>query len=115
MKHEEHKLQCAIIRYLRMSGVFCFAIPNGGKRDAREGARLKKEGVLSGVADIEIWINNKTYFVEVKTEKGRQTSSQKLFEQNALAHGHKYVIWRSLSNAEEFVDNFFKKNHREKK
>ena len=103
MKHEEHKIQCAIIQYLRLSKVFCFAIPNGGKRDKREGARLKSEGVLPGVADIEMWSNNKTYFIEVKTEKGRQTTEQKDFERICVAHGHEYKIWRSIDSAIRFV------------
>jgi len=106
MKHEEHKIQCAIIQYLRLHKIFCFAIPNGGKRDAREGARLKREGVLAGVADIEVWANKKTYFIEVKTEKGRQTHAQKDFQAKAATYGHMYCVWRSLDEAIGFVEYF---------
>lgn len=104
MKHEEHKIQCVIIQYLRLHKVFCFAIPNGGKRDAREGARLKREGVLAGVADIFIG-ENRGYFIEVKTEEGRQTQAQKDFERDTVAHGYEYKIWRSLDYAIRFVSH----------
>jgi len=117
VKHKEHETQCAIIRLLRLNKILCFAIPNGEKRERKSytkngktflyspaGARLKKEGVLAGVADIEIWANNKVYYVEVKTEKGRQTQAQKDFQSDAIAHGHEYKIWRSLDSAISFVN-----------
>ena len=84
-----------------MNKIFCFAIPNGGRRDVREGGRLKREGVLAGASDIII-INNKVYFIEVKTEKGRQTETQKAFQSQVIGLGHEYKIWRSLSDAMRF-------------
>lgn len=117
MKHEEHKIQCAIVRLLRLNGIFCFAIPNGEKREKKSyikngktcwyspaGVRLKEEGVLAGVADIEIWINHGTLFVDVKTKDGIQSDAQKDFEVKAIAHGYKYQVWRSLDDAIDFVN-----------
>lgn len=104
MKHEEHLLQCTIIKLLRLNKIFCFAIPNGGRRDAREGARLKKEGVLAGVSDIAILANRRVYFTEIKIKKGRQTESQKEFERNVRALGCEYQVWRSLDDAISFVN-----------
>ena len=33
-----------------------FAVPNGGKRDAKTGARMKYEGAVRGVADLILLI-----------------------------------------------------------
>lgn len=105
MKHEEHALQCVIVRYLLLNNVYCFAIPNGGRRDAREGARLKKEGVLAGVTDIGIVLYDEVFFIEIKTPTGRQSKSQKDFQENVERLNHQYQIWRSLDDAINFVAN----------
>ena len=36
-----------------------FAVPNGGKRDAKTGARMKYEGAVRGVADLILLIPKK--------------------------------------------------------
>lgn len=46
-----------------------FAIPNGGKRNAREAARLKCQGVKAGVPDIFVPMGRKGFcglFIEMK-------------------------------------------------
>jgi hypothetical protein len=56
-----------------------FAIPNGGKRNLREAARMKKEGVRAGVPDIFLaWAGNgrNGLFIEMKASKGRLTDKQ---------------------------------------
>ena len=44
MRQEEHNIQVGIVQYLRLRGFEVFAIPNGGRRDAVTGAKLKAEG-----------------------------------------------------------------------
>lgn len=98
-KKEEHYLQCQIVNYLRASGYLVFAIANGGSRNAIEGANLKKEGVLAGVADLQVLLNNgKSLFLEVKTEKGKQQQTQKDFEERCKELGHNYHIVRSIED-----------------
>lgn len=41
------------------SGFASFAVPNGGRRDAKTGARMKYEGVVRGVADLILLIPKK--------------------------------------------------------
>ena len=36
-----------------------FAVPNGGKRDAKTGARMKYEGAISGVSDLILLIKKR--------------------------------------------------------
>jgi hypothetical protein len=52
--NEEHLIQCGIIDWydLRYGDGMLIAIPNGGARDARTGAMLKREGVRPGVWDL---------------------------------------------------------------
>ena len=56
MRDEEHRLQSACVRWFRYQfpalAHSLFAVPNGGRRDAATGARLKDEGVLAGVSDL---------------------------------------------------------------
>lgn len=99
MKNIEHRIQCAIVKYLRYSGYFVFSVPNGGNRDARTGKMLKDEGALAGVSDLIIVLPESVVFVEVKTDKGKQSESQRLFQDEVTKRGHQYVVWRSLDDA----------------
>ena len=108
MKNIEHQIQCAIIRYLRINNIFCFAVPNGGQRNLIVAKKLKDEGSLSGVSDLIIVEDGTCLFVEVKQPKGRQQESQKIFEEEIIKHNMKYVIWRDIEDAIEYVKN--KKN-----
>ena len=104
-KKQEHNLQVSIINYLRLNKIFCFAVPNGGSRNAREGANLKKEGVMAGVSDLIILLPNKAIFVEIKTDKGRQQETQKLFEEKVKGLGFDYLVWRNIDDAIRFIQN----------
>ena len=106
MKNEEHRIQQAIVKYLRYSGYFVFAVPNGGNRDARTGKMLKDEGALAGVADLIIVMPNEVFFVEIKTDKGKQSESQQHFQNEVIKRGHNYYIWRSVDDAVKFHEMF---------
>lgn len=86
------------------------AIPNGGNRDAATGARLKAEGVVAGVADLALFIPRKGYgalFVEMKTEKGRQSDSQKTWAAQ-LGADYLYRVCRSLDEFITTVEEYLK-------
>lgn len=81
----------------------CFAVPNGGKRNAKEAAIMKSEGVTAGVADMLLLTPRGKYgalCIEFKTDDGEQSESQKVWQRAAEENGNKYVIVRSL---EEFI------------
>lgn len=83
-----------------------FAVPNGGKRDAVTGAKLKEEGALAGVADLIFLKSNKSWgalLIEMKTLKGKQSESQKEWEQKITADGYKYVVVRSLEDFQKEI------------
>ena len=106
MRQEEHNIQVGIVQYLRFRGFEVFAIPNGGRRDAVTGAKLKAEGVTAGAADLIILLPiGNVLFVEVKTAKGRQSPEQKAFQERVESLGFNYVIWRSVEDAEKFINS----------
>jgi len=81
MKATEYQIQCAIVEWLRVraiSGKFrFFHIPNGGSRHKAEAARLKKSGVMPGVPDLCVILQNgRTLWIEVKSSKGKLSADQ---------------------------------------
>lgn len=114
-KDEEHKLQVSMVNWFRLQYPSMrhnlFAVPNGGRRDAATGRRLKDEGVLAGVSDLILLKSNQHYgalLIETKTKKGTQRESQKEWESKITADGYKYVVVRSLDEFINVVDNYLK-------
>ena len=104
MRIEEHRIQRQIVEYLLMNRVETFAIPNGGHRDVATAMVLKREGVRRGIADLVVLGKNKTYFVEIKTAKGKQSIYQKNFEEIInKTNVCEYMVWRSIDDAEVFL------------
>lgn len=111
--YDEHNLQAAEVRYIRgvhpdLSGVF-FAVPNGGKRTAKQTAWLKEEGLLPGVSDMILLRSNSLHgylCVENKTEKGKQSEEQVLFQDAVERNGGKYVIVRSLDEFMKTIEQY---------
>lgn len=106
-KNEEHKLQCACVKWFRYRypkySRLLYAVPNGSRRDAITGKILKDEGVIRGVSDLNLDIANRFYHglrIEMKTPKGIQSKEQKEFQAEVEAQGFKYIVCRSL---DEFI------------
>lgn len=100
----EHSFQVWAVNYLRWNGVYCFAVPNGGKRDVKTGAFLKKEGQLAGVADLILLLpEGEAVFVELKAGKNRQQESQRLFQKNVEKLGFNYLLWNKPQDVIDFV------------
>lgn len=113
MKHKESELQQNCIKWFRLyyASKIIFAIPNGGSRNVIEAARLKREGVLAGVADLCILVVNSQYhalFVEMKTVKGVQSENQKAFEQYCIKNDYQYSVCRSFDEFIKIVTDYLK-------
>lgn len=118
----EKDIQISIVDYLKLKKVFFTATANGEKRNQRQvyskrynnfityspaGKKLKKMGVIAGVPDLILILNDgKTIWVELKTDKGKQSDSQKEFENRLITLKHTYLIWRSLDDAINFIENY---------
>ena len=109
----EHKLQCACVRWFRLKFPklrnILFAVPNGGRRDAVTGAKLKEEGATSGVSDLILLRSNRFYgalAIEMKKPGGYQSPAQKEWQKDAEANGAKYVVCRSLDEFMKVVTDY---------
>lgn len=116
MRHVESNLQKNCVTWFRLQyrhiARLFFAVPNGGARNAREAAIMKGEGVTAGVSDtILLYPSGRYNFlcIEFKTEKGRQTPSQKEWQALVEANGGKYVVCRSLDQFRDEIRSYFKK------
>lgn len=110
----EHRLQCACVRWFSMQypglNGRLFAVPNGGRRDATTAAKLKAEGVFPGVADLILLKRNSKYgalLVEMKTDKGRQSESQKRWQQIVCENDeYAYVVCHSFDDFQREVNYY---------
>jgi len=108
MQHTESNFQIGVVRFLRNQGFYVFAVANGGniKLTLRQGALLKQEGLLAGVSDLIIVLQNRVVFVELKNPNGtgRQSETQKEFERQITGRGHEYLLWHTWAEVEAFVN-----------
>lgn len=102
---EEHRIQSACVRWFRLQYPQythnLFAVPNGGRRDKATAGKLNAEGVLAGVADLILLKSNADFgalLIEMKTSTGRQSDTQRQWQQLIEADGYHYVICRSLDD-----------------
>ncbi len=113
MKHLEAKLQCNCVKlfgllYPKLKNLL-FAVPNGGFRNPIEAANLKKQGVIPGVSDLILLVPNNSYnslCIELKTDKGKQSTLQKEWQQTAELFNNKYVIIRSTQQFLDTIHNY---------
>lgn len=80
-------------------------VPNGGSRKyKREGEKLKRQGVVPGVADLLLLLPRKGFgclCVEMKYGRGKQSDRQREWEEKVSRYGNLYAVCRSI---EEFMD-----------
>lgn len=85
--------------------IWYFAVPNGGQRNKIVAAKLKQEGVKSGVPDIyvPVW----KLWIEMKREKGGALQeSQKAWRDYLLGIGDNYILAKGFSDAKVKVGQF---------
>lgn len=84
-------------------------IPNGGSRNVIEAINLKKQGVLAGVADLQLAIPNKQYhslFIEMKFAKNKQQPSQIEFQKAVEKQGYKYALVYSFDEFMQLINDY---------
>ena len=99
----EHDLQVEIVRWCEgvgkqlVQGRF-FAVPNGGYRTKTTAAKLKAEGVRSGVPDMIFFgPSGRVLWIEVKLgEEGKLSPHQRAFIERLEDNGHDVLVIRGL-------------------
>ena len=109
----ESQIQCAFFDWVRLQpkiSPYCFHVPNGGYRNAREGAKFKREGVLSGIPDIVLALPSKAYhglFLELKSRVGKLSKEQKSFLDRVRDVGYCAEVARSVDEAIGIVTKYW--------
>ena len=92
-----------------------FAIPNGGRRDAVTGARLKAEGVHPGIPDIFLAVPNQYrsgLFIEMKRPKspgvraGSPSKAQREVMQALTARGYCCKVAYGATEARQVIERY---------
>lgn len=112
--HErEHIAQVKCVTYFRNSypeySRLLFAVPNGGARTKTTAAKLKAEGVVAGVSDLILLVPRGQYHglcIEMKTEKGKQSEEQKVWQELVTEQGYLYVVIRSFDDFIELTNYY---------
>lgn len=101
-----------MLRYfaaMRVPGAFVFHVPNEGKRSGRSGNRMKREGMMPGVADLVFnlpaepgQITGRVFYMELKRLKGgRLSKKQEGFRDLCRMAGIAWAEIRTLDAAVE--------------
>ena len=109
----ESQIQHDCIQWFRLQypslALMLFAIPNGGKRDAKTGARMKYEGAISGVSDLILLVPKKGYAslcIEMKKPGGKQSEHQRKWQREAEKYRSKYAVCHSLQDFMNEVNSY---------
>lgn len=71
--------------------MFC-AVPNGGRRNRNEAARLIGLGVVPGAPDLILWKRNRCIGIENKVKGRKQTDAQEAFGTAMQSFGFEYHV-----------------------
>lgn len=108
----EHSHQVALFMWLATQITeypevkWIFAVPNGGDRNPITAARLKAEGVKSGVSDICLPFARQGYhgfYIEMKKPKGKESPSQVEFGKFLSSEGYLYTMCDSWEKARDAI------------
>ena len=84
-------------------------IPNGGSRNTKEAARLKRMGVLAGVPDLHLPVARAGYnglYIEMKYGDGRLQETQKTFLIKAAEQNYYCTVCYSAEDAIMVLEDY---------
>ena len=96
----ERDLHAGVVEYLKLvlvSDAVMHHSPNEGRRGWKAQRDIKTHGTKAGWPDLEILHRGNTYFVELKSAKGRLTTRQKQCHEQLRQAGFCVETCRSLN------------------
>ena len=113
MRHQEDVQQRYVIHWFRLQypdlqGLL-YHIPNGQNVGPKVGARLKASGLVSGIPDLHLAVPTEDYpglYIEMKTEKGRNTPTQRHMQQMLKDVGYCVEVCRSFDEARSVITEY---------
>ena len=102
----EYQLQAACVKLFAMlkpneAGRLFLNLNN--PRSSTNGHFLKMIGLTAGVADMTYLSDNGVIFLEFKTEKGKQSLTQKWWQGVVETAGYRYEVIRSVEDFQRIV------------
>lgn len=99
----ELQIHIAVADFLRIAAhphTIWYHPANEGARSEAAGAKLKRMGMLPGVADFALTLpDGRSAFMEVKTDDGKQSLEQLAFQSRCYEARTPYEVVRSLDEA----------------
>lgn len=111
LKISEAQLQQTVIEYCEHRKIPIFAIPNGGKRNAKEAYFMKLSGVKSGVPDLFIPLPCGEFsglFIELKVGKNKPTENQVKWIELLRKNGYRVEVLYSFEEFKKIVERYIK-------
>lgn len=115
MRHIEENTQIQCVKWFEYAypklSLLLHHSPNGGMRNVIEAARFKAMGTRRGFPDLILLYPSAGFHalcIEMKTEKGRQQPSQKIWQRAVEDAGYKYVICRSFEDFMEQINAYLR-------
>ena len=118
LKMKEYQLQIKLITYLKtkkLSKLRYFHIPNQGIRSFKYKMLLASMGMKSGCPDLILeFKGGKIVYIELKTNKGSLSKSQKLWEtiSNILKTPHYVLKGGTFIDLKKQLDDILKKHYK---
>ena len=101
MSTPESRVQLQIIHYIKSRGYVVGKTKTMGVRRGR--AFCFDPYTFRGFSDLVAFINNKIYFIEVKSKVGKQSDDQIAFQKLVESAGLTYVLARSVEDVERSI------------
>lgn len=105
----EAQEQSAVVEYCDVKGIPVYHIPNGGRRDKREAANLKRQGVKPGVPDLCVPVARGPYhslYIEMKAAGGKPTEAQVEWLCRLRGEGMCAYVCYGAENAIALIDRY---------
>ena len=86
-----------------------YAIPNGGARHIAVAAKLKADGVRSGVPDLALACARGQYnglYIELKTMKGVTSPQQKEWIEKLKRYGYQAIVCKGWDAARVAIEDY---------
>lgn len=113
LRCSEESEQAALISWARFNAVLypdlnlLYHVPNGGARDKREGANLKRAGVLAGIPDLVLPVARHGYhhlYIEMKVEPNKPTKSQMEVMRRLKKNGSFVIVCYGAGEARKVIN-----------
>ena len=115
--NHEHDNQVAVFKWAALNITkypelaLLYAVPNAAKRNPRQGAWMKAEGLKAGVPDIVLPVARGEYhslYIELKVKGGRVTELQEIWQARLLKHGNLAIICFGWQEAVEAIEGYLR-------